>query len=230
MAERPHPCGGGSLMAAPARNYTLDPVTFEVLKNAFVTTGRPDGGADPAHVPLVRPLRARLLLGALRPERRHDHAREPGHRRHVGTLHFTAKATIDAFAGRMRPGDVYAINDPYAGGTHFCDVRVVRPIFHEGAVDRLCPVERSLGGRRRQRPGLLRRQRAGALRRRPAHHARADLPRRPLLRRRRPDDRLEHAQPRRGNEGDLHSQVEATAVAERELLSGSSADTGAIPS
>ena len=31
----------------------------------------------------------------------------------------------------MIPGDVYAINDPYAGGTHFSDVRLVRPIFDE---------------------------------------------------------------------------------------------------
>ena len=31
----------------------------------------------------------------------------------------------------MYPGDVYAINDPYAGGTHFSDVRLVRPIFDE---------------------------------------------------------------------------------------------------
>ena len=29
----------------------------------------------------------------------------------------------------MHPGDVYAINDPYAGGTHFTDVRLIRPIF-----------------------------------------------------------------------------------------------------
>ena len=31
----------------------------------------------------------------------------------------------------MYPGDVYAINDPYAGGTHFSDVRLIRPIFNE---------------------------------------------------------------------------------------------------
>ena len=41
---------------------------------------------------------------------------------HVGTLHFTAKAVIDAFEGDMQPGDVFAINDPYRGGTHFRDV------------------------------------------------------------------------------------------------------------
>ena len=32
----------------------------------------------------------------------------------------------------MHPGDVFAINDPYLGGTHFNDVRIVRPIFHDG--------------------------------------------------------------------------------------------------
>jgi len=31
----------------------------------------------------------------------------------------------------MYPGDVYAITDPYAGGTHFSDVRLIRPIFDE---------------------------------------------------------------------------------------------------
>ncbi len=51
---------------------------------------------------------------------------------HVGTLHFTAKAVVERFRGDIHPGDVFVINDPYAGGTHFCDVRVIRPIFHAG--------------------------------------------------------------------------------------------------
>ena len=34
----------------------------------------------------------------------------------------------------MHPGDVYAINDPYAGGTHFTDVRLIRPIFADDEV------------------------------------------------------------------------------------------------
>src|SRR5260370_33548218 len=34
----------------------------------------------------------------------------------------------------MPPGDVYAINDPYAGGTHFSDVRLIRPIFSDGKI------------------------------------------------------------------------------------------------
>ena len=53
---------------------------------------------------------------------------------HVGTLHFTCKAVIDAFAGDINEGDVFAVNDPYLGGTHFNDVRIIRPIFHEGRI------------------------------------------------------------------------------------------------
>lgn len=34
--------------------------------------------------------------------------------------------------GTLRPGDVYAVNDPYHGGTHLPDVTVVTPVFDEG--------------------------------------------------------------------------------------------------
>jgi 5-oxoprolinase (ATP-hydrolysing) len=32
-------------------------------------------------------------------------------------------------AGAMRPGDVYALNDPYHGGTHLPDITVITPVF-----------------------------------------------------------------------------------------------------
>lgn len=48
---------------------------------------------------------------------------------HVGTLHFTCKSVINRFKGDINPGDVFITNDPYNGGTHFCDVRIVRPVF-----------------------------------------------------------------------------------------------------
>src|SRR5690625_5899061 len=31
----------------------------------------------------------------------------------------------------MHPEDVFLINDPYRGGTHYNDVRVIRPVFYE---------------------------------------------------------------------------------------------------
>jgi N-methylhydantoinase B len=51
---------------------------------------------------------------------------------HVGTLHHTCKATLDYFEGDINEGDVFIVNDPYLGGTHINDVRILRPVFHEG--------------------------------------------------------------------------------------------------
>ena len=41
-------------------------------------------------------------------------------------------ATIRRFEGRMRPGDIYALNDPFEGGMHLPDVFILKPIFHHG--------------------------------------------------------------------------------------------------
>jgi len=51
---------------------------------------------------------------------------------YVGTLHYTCKETLEYFEGDINPGDVYMVNDPYLGGTHINDVRIMRPVFHEG--------------------------------------------------------------------------------------------------
>ena len=42
----------------------------------------------------------------------------------------------------MRPGDVYALNDPYHGGTHLPDVTVVTPVFDDGGAGRSCSTSR----------------------------------------------------------------------------------------
>ena len=54
----------------------------------------------------------------------------------VGAMAFAVKAVIDkvAVAGDLAPGDTYIFNDPYAGGTHLNDFRLVRPLFRNGAV------------------------------------------------------------------------------------------------
>ena len=51
---------------------------------------------------------------------------------HVGTLHLKAKAVLEDFEGDIHEGDVFAVNDPYRGGTHFNDVRIIRPMFDDG--------------------------------------------------------------------------------------------------
>ena len=50
---------------------------------------------------------------------------------HLGSMSESIKTVIAGHAGRMRPGDVYVLNDPYHGGTHLPDVTVVTPVFSE---------------------------------------------------------------------------------------------------
>src|SRR6266568_4480917 len=55
---------------------------------------------------------------------------------HTGGGGFAVRAVLNAFRGRMAPGDVFLLNDPYvAGGNHLPDWVVARPIF---GGDRLC--------------------------------------------------------------------------------------------
>lgn len=52
----------------------------------------------------------------------------------VGAMSFAVKAVIDKVArdGNLADGDVYIFNDPYDGGTHLSDFKLVRPYFYEG--------------------------------------------------------------------------------------------------
>ncbi|MDT3400398.1 hydantoinase B/oxoprolinase family protein [Streptomyces sp. B1866] len=50
---------------------------------------------------------------------------------HLGSMGESIKEVLRRGAGTMRPGDVYAVNDPYHGGTHLPDVTVVTPVFDD---------------------------------------------------------------------------------------------------
>lgn len=109
----------------------LDPVTFEVLKNSFITS------VDQMAEQMLRTCYSFVIYNRDFSNGLHDaegNCVAQGNSDiavHVGTLHYTCKDVIRVFKGDMYPGDVYAINDPYAGGTHFSDVRLIRPIFDE---------------------------------------------------------------------------------------------------
>ena len=112
----------------------LDPVTFEVLKNSFITA------VDQMGEQVLRTCYSFVIYNHDFSSGLHDAKGEcaaQGNQDiavHVGTLHFTCQDVMRHFEGDMHEGDVYAINDPYAGGTHFSDVRLVRPIFSDGKV------------------------------------------------------------------------------------------------
>jgi len=53
----------------------------------------------------------------------------------VGAMSFAVKFVIDKIKTdklALTPGDVFIFNDPYDGGTHLSDFKLVRPYFHEG--------------------------------------------------------------------------------------------------
>lgn len=54
----------------------------------------------------------------------------------VGVMAFAVQAVIDRAAqmGGSKDGDVWIFNDPYLGGTHLSDFRLVRPLFRNGKI------------------------------------------------------------------------------------------------
>ena len=113
---------------------SLDPVTFEVLKNAFATS-----------VNLMSEQILRTCYSFVIYSRDFSSALCDAEGNtvmqgdqdiavHVGTLHFQCQAVLKEFGDDIHEGDVFAINDPYQGGTHMNDVSFLRPIFYEGAL------------------------------------------------------------------------------------------------
>ena len=51
---------------------------------------------------------------------------------HLGSMDRSVETVIRLNAGDVRPGDVFALNAPYNGGTHLPDITVVTPVFDAG--------------------------------------------------------------------------------------------------
>lgn len=48
---------------------------------------------------------------------------------HLGSIPDAMAAVRKKFGGRLRPGDVFILNDPFEGGTHLPDFYIFKPIF-----------------------------------------------------------------------------------------------------
>lgn len=111
--------------------YSLDPVTFEVLKNSYVNI------VDQMAEQIFRTcysfvIWSRDFSSAICDTEGNTVMQGSGDiAAHVGTLHYTAKAVIKKFKDDIHPGDVFVVNDVYQGGTHFNDTRIFAPIFFE---------------------------------------------------------------------------------------------------
>lgn len=49
----------------------------------------------------------------------------------VGTMQFTVASVLSTVSD-ITPGDTFLVNDPFAGGTHIMDTKMVRPFFYRG--------------------------------------------------------------------------------------------------
>ncbi|MDS1268780.1 hydantoinase B/oxoprolinase family protein [Lipingzhangella sp. LS1_29] len=106
-----------------------DPVLLEVFNNLFMSIAEQMGARLEQTAQSVN-IKQRLDFScALFDPDGNLIANAPHMPVHLGSMGTTVQEVIRRNTGSMRPGDVYAVNDPYHGGTHLPDITVVTPVF-----------------------------------------------------------------------------------------------------
>ncbi len=106
-----------------------DPITLELFKNALFSI------ADEMAVTVCRTTYSGVLRDnmdfstAFADERGRLVAQGLTIPLHLGSIPTALEAVLEQFEGDCHPGDVFVLNDPYAGGMHLPDVFIFRPIF-----------------------------------------------------------------------------------------------------
>ncbi|TXH54129.1 MAG: 5-oxoprolinase [Burkholderiaceae bacterium] len=114
-----------------AAGTTVDPVLLEVFNNLFMNIAE-QMGLQLQNTAYSVNIKERLDFScALFDAEGQLIANAPHMPVHLGSMSESIKTVIARNAGAMKPGDVYALNDPYHGGTHLPDVTVVTPVFDE---------------------------------------------------------------------------------------------------
>ncbi|MFC4495671.1 hydantoinase B/oxoprolinase family protein [Streptomyces ovatisporus] len=108
-----------------------DPVLLEIFNNLFMSIAEQMGARLESTAQSVN-IKERLDFSCALFDPNGDLvANAPHIPVHLGSMGTTVKEVIRRRAGTMKPGDAYAVNDPYNGGTHLPDVTVVTPAFEE---------------------------------------------------------------------------------------------------
>jgi 5-oxoprolinase (ATP-hydrolysing) len=109
-----------------------DPVLLEIFNNLFMSIAEQMGARLESTAQSVN-IKERLDFScALFDPEGNLIANAPHMPVHLGSMGATVTEVIRRNAATMRPGHVYAVNDPYHGGTHLPDVTVVTPVYDEG--------------------------------------------------------------------------------------------------
>lgn len=119
---------------------TVDPVRLEIMGGLFMAIAEEMGAALQHSASSVN-IRERLDFScALFDGDGNLVANAPHMPVHLGSMGESVRTILkrrgDARDGRgIRPGDVYALNAPYDGGTHLPDITVIMPVFVDGDGD-----------------------------------------------------------------------------------------------
>ena len=119
------------LARAHAIGTVADPVMLEVFNNLFMSIAEQMGVALQNTAYSVN-IKERLDFSCA--VFAHDGtlvANAPHMPVHLGSMDRAVETIIRENAGRIAPGDVYAINAPYNGGTHLPDITVCTPVFDD---------------------------------------------------------------------------------------------------
>jgi 5-oxoprolinase (ATP-hydrolysing) len=108
---------------------TVDPVLLEVFNNLFMNIAE-QMGLQLQNTAYSVNIKERLDFScALFDAEGNLIANAPHMPVHLGSMGESIKTVIRENTGKMQPGDVYVLNDPYHGGTHLPDVTVITPVY-----------------------------------------------------------------------------------------------------
>ncbi|GLU31255.1 hydantoinase B/oxoprolinase family protein [Trinickia caryophylli] len=112
-----------------AAGTKADPVLLEVFNNLFMSIAE-QMGVTLANTSYSVNIKERLDFScALFDADGNLIANAPHMPVHLGSMGESVRTVIERRDGTMKPGDAYALNAPYAGGTHLPDVTVIMPVF-----------------------------------------------------------------------------------------------------
>jgi len=108
-----------------------DPVMLEIFNNLFMSIAE-QMGATLANTAYSVNIKERLDFScAIFDIEGNLVANAPHMPIHLGSMGESIKTVIRENAGQIKPGNVYALNAPYNGGTHLPDVTVITPVFDQ---------------------------------------------------------------------------------------------------
>ncbi|WP_299690850.1 hydantoinase B/oxoprolinase family protein [uncultured Tateyamaria sp.] len=117
------------LQRAEAIGTSVDPIMLEVFNNLFMSIAD-QMGATLANTAYSVNIKERYDFSCAIFDAAGDLvANAPHVPVHLGSMSDSVRTILRDNAGRMRPGDVFMLNDPFHGGTHLPDITVVTPVF-----------------------------------------------------------------------------------------------------